>query len=467
MKAVASIFNPNAKCFKCKNKFKLKRRRQCIICKKVFCKQCSIKEPGSVFGFVSSKRYCKDCYSSSGAESKSKLSTNSIDPASKTLSVDISSESSTPHLSVISSLSEPHHITVPPPEPIYEEPKKHKHSNYTKEEAKAQIEGPGITIKEISEALEDVKIDEVEYSLPTKANIEEQKKAVRITEGNPEEQYELLRKIGEGGSGSVFLAKKRGNGENFALKRIILKTKQQYDQIINEISMTVMSQNPNVVNYYESFKYNSCLWIIVELMKGNLTDLIMDKAGIIPENLMAYISKEVLTGLSHMHHQFRIHRDIKSDNILISLDGSVKLGDFGYAAQLTAEQDKRTTVVGTPSWMAPELVVGSQYDGKIDIWSMGIVLLEMAEGEPPNLRENPMKALYMTANGPPPSLNDKAKWSLEFNRFVTRCLTKDPRSRPDADTLLGDPFIAMAPSDGKLQFSIFIDNWIKRKKKIG
>lgn len=415
-----------------------------------------------------------DCYSSSGAESKSKLSAHSTDPASKTLSVDISSESSTPHLSVISSSSEaPHHVTVPPPsQPIHEEPKKHKHSKHTKEEVRVQIEEPKITIQDISEALEDVKIDAVEYSLPTKANViyiqvEEKKRAIRITEGNPEEQYELLRKIGEGGSGSVFLAKKRTNGEHFALKRIILKTKIQLDQIINEISMTVMSQNPNVVSYYESFKYNSCLWIIVELMKGNLTDLIMDKAGIIPENLMAYIAKEILTGLSHMHHQFRIHRDIKSDNILISLDGSVKLGDFGYAAQLTTEQDKRTTVVGTPSWMAPELVVGSQYDGKIDIWSMGIVLLEMAEGEPPNLRENPMKALYMTANGPPPSLNDKTKWSLEFNRFVTRCLTKDPRSRPDADTLLGDPFIAMAPSDGKLQFSIYIDNWIKRKKRIG
>jgi serine/threonine protein kinase len=244
-----------------------------------------------------------------------------------------------------------------------------------------------------------------------------------------------------------------------------LKTKQQYDQIVNEISMTVMSQNPCVVSYYESYKHSTCLWIVVELMKGNLTDLIMDKAGEIPEALMAFISREVLVGLLHLHRQFRIHRDIKSDNILLSLDGSVKLGDFGYAAQLTAEQDKRTTVVGTPSWMAPELIIGSRYDEKVDIWSLGIVLLEMAEGEPPNLRENPMKALYMTANGPPPSLSDKSRWSQEFNDFVTHCLTKDPQYRPGAEQLLSHPFIQLSTGEGKAQFSQFLESWIKKKRK--
>jgi serine/threonine protein kinase len=264
----------------------------------------------------------------------------------------------------------------------------------------------------------------------------------------------------------VFLARKRATGENFALKRIPLKSQQQRDQILNEISMTMWSQNPNVVSYFESYNYNSCLWIIVELMKGNLTDLIMDKAGIIPEPIMAYILKEVITGLLHLHSQFRIHRDIKSDNILLSLDGAVKLGDFGYAAQLTAEQDKRTTVVGTPSWMAPELVVGSRYDGKVDIWSLGIVSLEMAEGEPPNLRENPMKALYLTATGPPPSLSEKQKWTPEFNQFVDRCLTKDPDRRPSAEQLLSHPFILQSPEDGRQQFALYLNNWVNRKRKV-
>lgn len=115
--------------------------------------------------------------------------------------------------------------------------------------------------------------------------------------------------------------------------------------------------------------------------------------------------------------------------------------------------------------MAPELVIGAKYDGKIDIWSLGIVLLEMAEGEPPNLRENPMKALYLTANGPPPSLNDKEKWSTEFNRFTTRCLIKDPNVRPDAENLLMDPFMELIPADAKEKFSLYLENWAKRKKK--
>ena len=229
--------------------------------------------------------------------------------------------------------------------------------------------------------------------------------------------------------------------------------------------MTMLSSNPNVVTYYESYNYNSCQWIIVELMKGNLTDLIMDKAGLIPECLMAYICREVLLGLRHMHSQFRIHRDIKSDNILLSLDGSVKLGDFGYAAQLTAEQDKRTTVVGTPSWMAPELVVGAKYDGKVDIWSLGIVALEMAEGEPPNLRETPMKTLFITATGPPPALGEKGKWSQEFNTFVERCLTKEQDARPSAEQILRDPFMVMVPEDGKAQLGTYLNNWVNRKKR--
>lgn len=312
--------------------------------------------------------------------------------------------------------------------------------------------------------IEDLKIDD-SPSLPSKKEFEDQKKGIKIMTSNPDEHYELIRKIGEGGSGSVFLAKKKRTNENFALKRIPLKSQQQRDQILNEISLTTLSQNPNVVSYYESYSFNSCLWIIVELMKGNLTDLISDKAGVIPEILMAYILKEILTGLMWMHASYRLHRDIKSDNILLSLDGAVKLGDFGYAAQLTAEQDKRTTVVGTPSWMAPELVIGSRYDGKVDIWSLGIVSLEMAEGEPPNLRENPMKALYLTATGPPPSLSEKSRWSLEFNSFVEKCLTKDPERRPSAEQLLNDPFILLTPPDAKQQFSTYLNNWVNRKRK--
>lgn len=396
------------------------------------------------------KRYCRKCYDSSSEQRLDRNSSKSSQPEASSRSDNKTVPIKSSSLKIQESpqkFSETH-------TPVKEEQKISKHRSQ----------------EDMQEHIEEVKIEEIRIedspnSLPSKKLFEEQKRGVKIIMSNPDEHYELVRKIGEGGSGSVFLAKKRKTNENFALKRIPLKSVQQRDQILNEISLTTLSQNPNVVTYFESYNFNSSLWIIVELMKGNLTDLISDKAGMIPESLMAYILKEILNGLRHMHASYRIHRDIKSDNILLSLEGCVKLGDFGYAAQLTAEQDKRTTVVGTPSWMAPELVVGSRYDGKIDIWSLGIVSLEMAEGEPPNLRENPMKALYLTATGPPPSLSEKSKWSAEFNSFIEKCLTKDPDHRPSAEELYSDTFISLAPSDGKQQFSQYLHSWVNRKRR--
>jgi len=141
---------------------------------------------------------------------------------------------------------------------------------------------------------------------------------------------------------------------------------------------------------------------------------------------MAYICKEILIGLQHLHSEHRIHRDIKSDNILIDLAGDVKLGDFGYCAQLTADQDYRKSVVGTPSWMSPELVTGAKYTTKVDIWSLGILCLELAEGDPPYLRDPPMRALFLIASGPPPTLKKPKRWSADFVDFIRTCLKKSP-----------------------------------------
>lgn len=316
--------------------------------------------------------------------------------------------------------------------------------------------------KNLVQDLEDLKIN-----LPSREEFENELKSVSISESNPERFFELIRIIGEGGSGSVFLAKKKSTNELFALKRINIKTSAVRNQILNEISLTVLSKNPNVVTYYESFNFNSCLFLVVELMKGSLTDLILDLAGKIPEAIMSYILKEILNGLMFMHERHRIHRDIKSDNILLNLEGNVKLSDFGYSAQLTADKDWRQTVVGTPSWMAPEVVVGCKYGTEIDIWSLGIVALELAEGEPPNLRENPMKALYLIANGAPPSLCEKSIWSREFNSFVEVCLMKAPENRPTAKQLLIHPFIQSCPAEGKTQFQEYLHAWQNKKKKSG
>lgn len=319
-------------------------------------------------------------------------------------------------------------------------------------------------IKEKSDRVEEeVKIEK--KNLPSRQQFENELNSVQVCKANPEAHYELCRIIGEGGSGSVFLAKKKSTNEFVAIKRIPLKSKTVYDQIINEIYLTKLSRSPNVVRYYESYNYNSNLWLIVELMKGSLTDLILDLYGKIPEPIISYILKEILNGLISIHDQHRIHRDIKSDNILISLEGDIKLSDFGYSAQLTQGKENRETVVGTPSWMAPELVTGTKYDVKVDIWSLGIVAIEIAEGEPPNLREVPMKTLFLIATGAPPSLNDKSLWTDNFNSFVEVCLMKDPNNRPTARQLLIHPFIQSCPVNAKELFSEFLQNWQKKKKK--
>jgi len=163
---------------------------------------------------------------------------------------------------------------------------------------------------------------------------------------------------------------------------------------------------------------------------------------------IAFIMAETLKALKYIHQLHRVHRDIKSDNILLNDKGDVKLADFGYAAQLTQQRSKRTTVVGTPYWMAPEVIAGSDYDNKVDIWSVGIMLMEMAEGEPPYMEFPPLRALFLiTTQGIPP-LKNAAKWSPDMADFLSKCLTQDFAKRPDAGTLLKHPFINRAGSPG-------------------
>jgi serine/threonine protein kinase len=250
------------------------------------------------------------------------------------------------------------------------------------------------------------------------------------------------------------------------MKRIPIKNTTQQNQILNEISLTMLSRNDNVVNYYESYSYNNCLWIIVELMRASLTDLVLDKAGDIPEEFIAYICKEILQGLVSMHTQYRVHRDVKSDNVLLGANGEVKLGDFGYAAQLTAEQSMRNTIVGTPSWMAPELAVGEKYDEKVDIWALGIVAIEIADGEPPHLKENPMKTLYLIATGPPPTLKNPVKWSEQFQSFVMACLVKNSKERPSAQMLLTHEFLQTANASSQGNFSRYLTLWANKKRRV-
>eukprot|EP01092_Planopodium_desertum_P017129 TRINITY_DN99384_c0_g1_i1.p1 TRINITY_DN99384_c0_g1~~TRINITY_DN99384_c0_g1_i1.p1 ORF type:complete len:167 (-),score=13.50 TRINITY_DN99384_c0_g1_i1:72-572(-) len=145
-----------------------------------------------------------------------------------------------------------------------------------------------------------------------------------------------------------------------------------------------------------------------------------------------------------MHHENRIHRDIKSDNILLNVAGDVKLADFGYCAQLTEDVTKRTSVVGTPYWMAPELIRGMDYGTKVDIWSLGIMAIEMADGEPPYLEHPPLRALFLIATHGSPGLKDPSKWSFIFKDFLDKCLAMDENQRFSAAQLLKHPFVRLA-----------------------
>jgi len=178
---------------------------------------------------------------------------------------------------------------------------------------------------------------------------------------------------------------------------------------------------------------------------GCLTDILEQFEDIrLTEPQIAFCCKETLKALSYIHTLHRIHRDIKSDNILLNTSGAIKLADFGYAAQLTQKQQKRNTVVGTPYWMAPELIRGHDYGTKVDIWSLGIMLMEMAEGEPPYMEFPPLRALFLiTTKGIPP-LKEPQKWSADFNDFFNKCLEKDVEKRPNADELLKHPFVHRA-----------------------
>jgi serine/threonine protein kinase len=216
------------------------------------------------------------------------------------------------------------------------------------------------------------------------------------------------------------------------------------------------------VAYKESWAFDDNLWIVMEQMTaGCLTD-ILGKSIMWPEAHIAYVCKHSLMGLASLHRQHRLHRDIKSDNILVDFEGQVKLADFGFAVALSEEVDKRRSVVGTPYWMAPELIRGLHYDSKVDVWSLGITLLEMAEGEPPLIHEPPLRALLLITIQGPPELSDKTRWTPAFQHFLRRCFDIDPEKRSSAEQLLMHPFIQSACS--KEEFAAFVGT-LKKKKK--
>ncbi|BGP56635.1 hypothetical protein JCM8202v2_004265 [Rhodotorula sphaerocarpa] len=263
------------------------------------------------------------------------------------------------------------------------------------------------------------------------------------SDADPTKLYRNLVKIGQGASGGVYTAYQVGTNLSVAIKQMNLEQQPKQDLIINEILVMKESRHPNIVNYIDSFLVRGDLWVCMEYMEGgSLTDVVT--ANIMSEGQIAAVSREVLQGLKHLHEHGVIHRDIKSDNVLLSMSGDIKLTDFGFCAQIKSDNAKRTTMVGTPYWMAPEVVTRKEYGPKVDIWSLGIMAIEMIEGEPPYLNEQPLRALYLIATNGSPTINNPEQLSVVFRDFLAVALEVDTEKRPSAADLLRHAFLAKA-----------------------
>uniref|UniRef100_A0A4W5MTC4 Mitogen-activated protein kinase kinase kinase kinase n=1 Tax=Hucho hucho TaxID=62062 RepID=A0A4W5MTC4_9TELE len=263
---------------------------------------------------------------------------------------------------------------------------------------------------------------------------------------DPLNDYELIHRIGSGTYGDVFKARNIKSSAMAAIKIVKLDPGDDITSIQQEITMMKECKHKNIVAYFGSYHRNTKLWICMEYCGGGSLQDIYHVTGPLKEKQIAYICRETLQGLYHLHETSKMHRDIKGANILITERGDVKLADFGVAAEISASVAKRKSFIGTPYWMAPEVAAVEKkggYNHLCDIWAVGITAIELAELQPPMFDLHPMRALMLMSKSSfqPPRLKDKTKWSAGFHSFVKMSLIKNPRKRPSSETLLQHPFV--------------------------
>ncbi|XP_029669099.1 serine/threonine-protein kinase 10 isoform X1 [Formica exsecta] len=265
---------------------------------------------------------------------------------------------------------------------------------------------------------------------------------------NPEEFWEMVGELGDGAFGKVYKAQNRQSNQLAAAKMCALEGEDDLSDFMIEIDILSECKHSNIVELHEAYFIEGKLWMLIEYCDGGAVDSIMvelEKA--LTEMQIAYICQYMTKGLAFLHKSKVIHRDLKAGNVLLTMAGGVKLADFGVSAKNKHTLQKHDTFIGTPYWMAPEVVLcetfrDNPYDFKVDIWSLGITLIEFAQMEPPNHEMSPMRVLLKIQKSDPPKLDQPGKWSKEFNDFIAKALIKDPTSRPTADDLLKHPFIS-------------------------